>query len=385
MVGKVLCAACGLLVLVTHVASAEDALWTQSSILDVEHGPKQYLHEAGIDLSVNYTGFYQGLVGGEGDHGWEYGGKTDIIVTFVGEKLGLWPGLYVTAHGEFVHGEDVLTRGDGSVLPVNTALAFPRLGGSDEDLSIVVTQALSEQASLSFGKFNLLDVAAKTPIAGGGGLTTYFNTAVAAPISGVTPPYLLGAIHTYKTEPAVFTVMVYDPRNAQDREVIEHPFADGVTTSLAVTFPTQFGGLPGYYGIRGVYSTKDGTNFADVPDLILPPESRTIGTKDGYWYFSGSFQQYLHVDEADPSKGWGIFGQFGISDGNPNPVGWSVIGGIGGNSFISDRTDDTWGFGYFHYDFSDDLEHGLAALGEAWTMRVALRPSITLPLRRGAT
>ena len=56
------------------------------------------------------------------------------------------------------------------MLPVNTALAFPTLGGYDYDLSLVVTQAFSENTTLSVGKFNMLDAAAKTPLLGGGGL-----------------------------------------------------------------------------------------------------------------------------------------------------------------------------------------------------------------------
>lgn len=346
----------------SSVALAQEALLSQSSILDIPNGPKQSLREAGIDLAVNYTGFYQGLTGGAGDHSWEYGGKTDVIATLVGQKFGFWSGLFITAHGEFVHGDDVLNKGDGSILPVNTAMGFPRLGGHDEDFSLVVTQIIDEKTSLSVGKFNLLDVAVKTPLAGGGGLTTFFNTGLAAPISGVTPPYLLGGILNHKIDSTTLTLMVYDPRNAQASDVIRHPFSDGVTTSLSATFATDLNGLPGFYGIRGVYSTKNGTDFSDIPELILPPESQNIATKDGYWYASASFQQYLFLDPEDPKKGWGIWGQFGISDGNPNPIRWSALGGIGGNSIIPGRSEDTWGIGYFYYGFSEDLKDGLAAL-----------------------
>ncbi len=38
---------------------------------------KQSLQEIGIDLSITYTAFEQGLVGGEGDKGWAFGGKTE--------------------------------------------------------------------------------------------------------------------------------------------------------------------------------------------------------------------------------------------------------------------------------------------------------------------
>lgn len=349
--------------LLSQPAMADDTIWQQSSIFDVPKGPKQSLKDAGIDLAVNYTGFYQGLVTGDGDKDWEFGGKTDVNANFSGEKLGLWSGFYVNAHVEFVNGNNVLTQGDGSILPVNTALAFPTLGGTDADLSLVVTQVLSESATLSLGKFNMLDAAAKTPLVGGGGLTTFMNTGVAAPISGVTPPYILGGILTYKKEPANFTLMVYDPRNAQDERVLRRPFEDGVTTSVSVTVPLEIAGKSGYHSIRGVYSTVDGTNFSDIPDLILPPESRDIGTIDGYWFASYAFQQFIVQDAEDLTRGWGLFGQIAVSDGNPNPFGWSGYIGLGGSGLFESRPDDRFGLAYFYYGFSNDLLDGLEELG----------------------
>ena len=88
----------------------------------------------------------------------------------------------------------------------------------------------------------MLDVAAATPLIGGGGETTFWNLGLAVPVSGVTPPYILGGILSAKTSPATFTLMVYDPRNAENLNVIEHPFAQGVTTSLSATIPLPLGG-----------------------------------------------------------------------------------------------------------------------------------------------
>ena len=337
-------------------AKAEESFWNQETILAVPYGPKQDLLDAGIDLAVNYTEFYQGIVGGEiggeDDRDWKAGGKTDVIANFDGQKLGLWPGLSVSAHAEFV-------SGDHLVFPLNTALVFPTIGGYDHDLSIVVAQAFSEATTLSLGKFNMLDAASRTPLLGGGGLTTFFNTGLAAPISGVTPPYILGGILTHRTEPAVFTLMVYDPRSAQGTDVLEHPFEDGVTTSLSVTVPVTISGKTGFQRFRGVYSTQSGTDFRDIPNLILPPEAQYIGTVDGYWFGSYSFQQYLIQDEQDPTQGWGVFGQVAISDGNPNPFGWSGFLGIGGSSLLGSRPDDTFGISYFRYGLSEDLKDSL--------------------------
>lgn len=345
-----------------RVAAAGETFWNQPSILGYPGGLKDSLRDAGVDLTVNYTQFYQGLVGGEGNKDWESGGKTDVLATFDGQKLGLWSGLYISAHAEFINGGNVLFQGDGSVLPINTALAFPTLGGYDFDLSLVLTQIFSEHTTLSVGKINVIEAAAKTPLVGGGGLTTFFNLGLAAPASGVTPPYILGGILSHSTDFATFKLMAYDPRSAQNDEVLEHAFEDGVTTSLSVTVPVTIGGKQGYQGVRAVYSTLTGTDFRDIPDLILPGGTENIGEIDGYWFGAYSFQQYLVQDEKDPSRGWGIFGQVAISDGNPNPFGWSAFLGIGGSSLLPYRPRDTFGVAYFYYGFSDELQEGLAEL-----------------------
>lgn len=209
----------------------------------------------------------------------------------------------------------------------------------------------------------MLDLLARKPLVGGGGRDTFMNTALAAPISGVTPPYIVGTIATLKTDPAVFSLMVYDPRNAQDRNVIEHPFEEGVTTSLSVTLPTKIGGRSGYYGVRGVYSSQEGLDLRAIPQLILPLEdvgpAEAALTKDGYWYVSFGMQQYLYQDPNNPATGWGLFAEIAISDGNPNPFAWHFVGGLAGNSPIRGRELDRWGVGYFKYGLSDDLKNSL--------------------------
>ncbi|OCP34877.1 carbohydrate porin [Ensifer sp. LC163] len=210
----------------------------------------------------------------------------------------------------------------------------------------------------------MLDVIAKTPLMGGGGIDTFQNLAIAAPITGLTPPYLLGANLTVKTDPVVLNLLVYDPRNAQNEDVLKDPFSEGVTGMVSATVPVQISGLSGFYGVKVVYSNKEGIDLADIPFLLLPSESgQFVGTKKGSWFIGASFQQYLVQNPANPQEGWGVFGQFGVSDGNPNPLDWSAILGVGGTSFIRGRNLDRWGIGYFRYSFSNDLVGGLGTVG----------------------
>ncbi len=260
-------------------ASFIESLATRPSLLDGPASPKEALRAHGINADFSLSQFYQGYVAGAATRDWQYGGKGDAVLTFDGAKLGLWKGFYVNVHQEWQYGEDTNAQGAGVLLPVNTALAFPRLGGHERDTSILVTQYFNENISLTAGKFNMLDVLAKTPILGGGGIDTFMNIGLAAPVTGITPPYLAGASLTVKTEPAIFNVFVYDPRNAQNWDVIEHPFTEGTTILGSVTVPVKIAGLTGFQSVKAIFSNQEGLDLSDAPQLLLPKEFQgVIGT-----------------------------------------------------------------------------------------------------------
>jgi porin len=73
----------------------------------------------------------------------------------------------------------------------------------------------------------------------------------------------------------------------------------------------------------------------------------TQALKTGSWALTFFFDQALWVSPDDPSRVWGVFGNFGISDGNPNPIRWSASVGMSGTSPISGRELDTFGVGYY--------------------------------------
>lgn len=305
------------------------------------------LADAGVNLGFGVTGFGQGLAAGDGTYGIQFGGKADVLLGLDGGRLGLWNGFGVSAHLEQEFGQNANNLGEGSIVPVNTALAFPLLDGSTTDLSLNLSQKFGDNVSISLGKFNMLDVLAATALIGGGGETTFWNLGLAAPISGVTPAYLLGGILSVKTTPATFTLMVYDPRDAHDPNVVEHPFATGATTSLSATIPVPLDGLSGFHTFRVAYSSATGLDLDTVGELLLPSGSAAVDTKQGYYYGSYAFQQFLWQDPDKPSRGWGLFGEFEATDGNPNPVSAMVFLGLGGST--PGRLDDRWGVAWFDY------------------------------------
>jgi porin len=322
------------------------------------------LADAGISIGGGVTGFGQGMAFGDGLYGVTFGGKADLLFGLDGGLLGLWNGLSVSAHLEQQFGQSETERADGPIIPLNTALALPLLGGTTTDLSLTVTQKFGSDVSVSLGKFNMLDAAAKTPIMGGGGETTFWNTAFAAPISGVAPPYIIGGVFALKTEPATFSLLIYDPRNAQDLRVIERPFAAGVTFSLSATVPLAIGGLPGFHTLRAAYSTQQGFDLEDVPLLLLPPGSASeLRSKQGYYFASYMINQFCWRDPDNPARGWGLFTQVALSDANPNPIAGSGFLGLGGSTPFGSRLDDRWGVGWFKYVFSPALKVSATVAG----------------------
>ncbi|MBD8894358.1 hypothetical protein [Roseibium litorale] len=132
---------------------AENSIWGRPTLLDGPETFRKVMRNHGIDIkALSWTQFGQGLIQGDGDHSVEWGGKGDLILNLDGEKLGLWPGLFVNIHQEVLAGDDALAQGDGSYIPVNTAMAFQRLGGEQADTSVLVTQRFTDRISATFGR-----------------------------------------------------------------------------------------------------------------------------------------------------------------------------------------------------------------------------------------
>ena len=84
-------------------------------------------------------------------------------------------------------------------------------------------------------------------------------------------------------------------------------------------------GLSGFHTFRVAYSSATGLDLDTVGELLLPSGSAAVDTKQGYYYGSYAFQQFLWQDPDKPSRGWGLFGEFEATDGNPNPVSYTHL------------------------------------------------------------
>jgi porin len=157
---------------------------------------------------------------------------------------------------------------------------------------------------------------------------------------------------------------IYDPNSVINKTGFEEPFANGVTIRGSVDFPVTIGGLSGHQGFVALYSTEDGADLEDIGDTFLPPfPPNSPDIKDGAYYFAYTFDQYLYQASENSKEGFGLFGQFGISDGNPSKLYWSALVGIGGTGLIiPGRSRDNWGIGYYYDNPSPDLKKSLSPL-----------------------
>ncbi|MGD9544599.1 MAG: carbohydrate porin [Methylocystis sp.] len=371
-----LAAACLSVAPIAGRALADDdfvSLAKQKSLTDTPGGPKDQLRRFGVDVDVWVTQFYQGIPAGAIDRTAQYGGKMDMFLRVDGEKFGFWKGLKFNAQYEHYFGRNV-NRQDLALLPVNVAQAFIERDGYHSALSMSLTQAFSEEFSVTIGKFNMLTLASQTPLVGGGGIDTFMNRAFALPSTGIgvsspesvadrliiAPPYLLGGAATLKTKYFDLKVMVADPRNAQQPRVIERPFERGVGAGVMATVPVEIGGLRGFHTLRAAYSNARGFDLDDIGETRQAIARLRGLTKKGFWFVSYAVQQYLMQSETDPKVGWGLFTLATRSDGNPNPVKWSMLVGLAGNNLMSGREDDLWGVGFYHYGLTPPLLSGLA-------------------------
>ncbi len=241
-------------------------LQNRPGLLDGPGSPLESLRQRGIDLTVTYTEFGQGLVEGDGNHSWRLGGKMLGKLVLDGAKLHLWKGFSINLTGELNDGANVNGMG-GSVLIQNTALAFPQDVGTGGDLSLNVTQRFGERVSLSIGKFDMINAPSRTPILGGGGLDTFWNIAFAAPPSGVLPPYMTGGNLSISTKPGTFTFMLYDPTNAQQKAGLNGWGTQGITGRISARFPAKIRGLQGFHTFTFAASSQTGLNLEDIPQL----------------------------------------------------------------------------------------------------------------------
>jgi porin len=136
-------------------------------------------------------------------------------------------------------------------------------------------------------------------------------------------------------------------------------FDNGVTVLWNVSPPWKFSGKPGGISFGGELSTFEGTSLDQSPWAFIPASPIPLARQRGTWTLNVTLDQFLRIHPASPTKGWGVFGMFGVSDGNPSFLELQAFAGLGGAAPFERRSRDAWGIGYFVNGVSGDFEDTL--------------------------
>ncbi len=343
-------------------------------------GVRDEMGKKGVELDANMLLMPGGVMTGGTGTGAEFWGNVDYTLNINTDKLGLWPGGFFKFEGVSSFGTS-LNDQVGAIVPTNIASLYPTFNQAGSGLmQASYTQFLSPQFGVTMGKMNLFEF---TPTEFYGDYRTQFmntglniNLAFAmAPISAYGGGVLL------PTPDINLMALALDANGTPTNNDISKAFDNGVTMVSAAHIKIKPFGLVGHQGVSGLWSDKprfsldqdpDNLNRALLqerypilgnpgsmlerilikyfPQLLIPVEA--ANKKNSTWTVVYSFDQYFWQPNGDPKRGIGLFFSFGASDGNPNPIQYSYLMGIGGKGVFSMRPHDSFGIGWARSQFS---------------------------------
>ena len=343
-------------------------------------GLRDKLGKKGVVFDVDLLATPMEVVSGGRSTGGNTWGNVDYTLNVDTDKLGLWPGGFLLVSADTGFGTN-LFRDSGALVPVNTAALFP----ASNDHTTVLTNAtfmqfLSEKFGLVVGKFNTL-TSGKQEFYGDYS-TQFLNAAFVFPMTLEQVPLSAygGGVISLPTPDIVLSLIALDPNGTATSNSFSTAFNNGamVVGSGQVTIRPY--GLVGHQNFGFSWSNKerfsleqDPSNLARLilqtrfprlgdpgpileqilarffPGLTVPAEP--ANRESSTWSVNYAFDQYLWQPAGDTKHGIGVFFSAGASDGNPNPIKYAFIAGLGGNG-VPGRPDDSFGVGIARTQFS---------------------------------
>jgi porin len=328
-------------------------------------GVRNDLAKKGITFDMNMTQTEQGVVDGGKSSSWEYGGRGSLTFKMDTGKMGLWPGGFLTTEleGNWGHSVNPYT---GALLPVNSNQIFPVVAQDGVGLpALNFTQFLSEYFGMSVGKMETVSSGDMNEFAHGKGDSQFMNLAFNVnPTLLTTVPYSpLGA--------SMIILPTKDPNAAVVAVSVVSSVGDANTTGFStlnanrLTFVgegrirTGFFGLTGHQLVGYTYSNKE---FVSLDQRLINISAQNLQKTKGSWAFFYNFDQYIIETKKGSGRGFGLFGRFGASDGNPNPAKYFFSVGLGGKGIMASRPNDQFGIGWYYMNVGNPT---FSVLGKA--------------------
>jgi porin len=332
-------------------------LLTRSTLTGDWGGVRNDLAKKGVTFDLNLTQVEQGVADGGKNHKEEYGGRGDLTLKVDTGKLGLWPGGFLTVELEGNFGHAVNLR-NGGLMPVNSSQIYPTPGSDQLNLpAFNFAQFLSEYAGVLVGKLDTTS-GDMNEFAHGKGDSQFMNLAMNInPSLLLTVPYSTlgaGVIILPNKDPhaAIISIMAVSANGLAYTTGFDTLDTNKMSFIIEGRMRTDFFGMTGHQLLGGLYSNKNrkGTD----PRLSLDPNTTFAGDeKTDSWAVYYNFDQYLYEPVKGSGKGFGIFGRFAVTDGNPNFMHYFYSLGLGGKGVMASRPNDSFGFGGYNIDIKN--------------------------------
>jgi len=311
----------------------------------------------GVTFDATVTQIEQGVISGGKSASWEYGGRGDLTGNLDTQKLGLWPGGFLTAELEGNWSKSVNLE-TGAANAANSSQLYPLPGGDNVALpNLSMAQFVSHYAGVVVGKLQTVSTGDANEFAHGKGDTLFYNLALNFNPTLLMVPYsTLGAgaivLPTANPDQAIVTATVLSATGKASTTGFDD--FDGAIFAGEGRVRTEFFDRTGHQLVGGLYSNKSYTSidqrFEFEPllrqlGLAQPPK---LVKHDGTWAVYYNFDQFLYEPDRNAGNGIGVFGRFGASAGNPIPTQYFYSIGFGGKGMIPGRRSDQFGIGYYY-------------------------------------
>jgi porin len=356
-------------------------VWSRPRLTGDWGGLRDELGKKGIVFDVDLLTTPMDVMSGGRSTGGDTWGNADYTLNVDTDKLGLWPGGFLKVSADSGFGSNLFSN-SGGVVPVNTASLIPAPNDRTTVLmNATFMQFLSEKFGVVVGKFNTFDLGGQEFY--GNYSTQFLNAGFNFPMTIQQVPISAfgGGVIALPTKEITLSVLALDPSGTPTSNDVGNAFSDGAIVAGSGQVAIKPFGLVGHQNFGFSWTNKerfsleqDPSNLARLllqerfprlgdpgpileqilarffPGLLVP--AQPANRKSSSWSVYYAVDQYLWQPASDPKHGIGVFFSVGASDGNPNPIKYAFLAGIGGKGVVPGRAEDSFGFGIARTQFS---------------------------------
>jgi porin len=355
-------------------------IWTRPRLTGDWGGVRDDLAAKGIVIDVDLLVTPMDVLSGGKSTGGDTWGNADYTLNVDTEKAGLWPGGFLKVIVDTSFGTSLDNA--GAIVPVNTATLIPAPNDRTTTLmNFTFMQFLSEKFGLMLGKFDTFATGGEEFY--GDYNTQFLNAAFNFPMTLEQVPASAfgGGIIVLPTEGTTLSLLALGSDGTPTSNNVGDAFKNGAMIVGTGQVTIKPFGLVGHQNFGFTWTNQERFSLEQDPSnlALMLLQSRfprledpgpvleqilarffpalTVPTvpanrESTSWSVNYAFDQYLWQPAGDSKHGIGVFFSAGASDGNPNPIKYAFLAGLGGKGMVPGRPNDTFGAGFARTQFS---------------------------------